>query len=201
MNFATLLSESLPYLTHYGLVIIFVGGIMESETILLLAGVLCHRELLSIEWVIVLAILGAFAGDQFWFYIGYRYGNKALSRFPRLAKQADRIRPWLNRESDLIAFGSRFVFGSHTVAPMLLGTNKYSPIRFALLNLLSGITWVAVIFGAGYLLGASAEHFMGWVEHIELLLLIIILLMAIRWWYRHKNLIKISNVAEIRNKN
>ena len=189
MNFPTLLSENLPYLTHYGLAIVFVGGIFESETILLLTGVICHRGLLPTEWIIVVAVLGAFVGDQFWFYIGRRYGQDALSRFPRLAKKADRVQPWLCKKSDLIAFGSRFVFGSHTVAPMLLGINNYSLIRFALFNVLSSITWVAVIFGAGYLLGESAEKFVGWIEHVELLLLIIVLFMFVLWWYRHKKLI------------
>ncbi len=192
MNIQDLLEGSLPYFSHFGLIIVFVGALLEGETVILLAGVLCHRGALSFEWIVIAAALGAFVGDQLWFYIGRRYGRDALTRFPRLTKHADRLLPMLKEKSDWIALGSRFVYGTRTVAPMLLGMHDYPPIRFALINSVSASLWATLGVGAGYLLGAGAEQLFGRIKHIEQLLLVIVLLMLVRWWYRHRNLKRTS---------
>lgn len=49
MNFQTLLEGSLPYLSHYDLIIVCVGTLLEGETMILLAGVLYHRGALPFE--------------------------------------------------------------------------------------------------------------------------------------------------------
>jgi len=198
MNFQTLLEGSLPYLSHYGLIIVFVGALLEGETVILLAGVLCHRGALPFEWTVIAAALGAFVGDQAWFHLGRRYGQDALSRFPRLTKHADRIRPWLIEKSDWIAAGSRFVYGSRIAAPMLLGMHDYPPVRFALINSVTASLWAMAGVGAGYLVGAGAERLFGRIKHIEQLLLAIILVMLARWWYRHRKLIRATGTGEKR---
>ncbi len=176
------------FLSHYGLIIVFVGAVLEGETVILLVGVLYHQGTLSFELTIMVAALGAFTGDQFWFYLGRRYGQGVLSRFPKLVKQADKVRPWVKQKSDWIAVGSRFVYGSRIAAPMLLGMNGYSPMRFALFNSLSASVWAMAVVGVGYLVGASTEQLFGRIKHIEQLLLVIILVMLVRWWYRYKKL-------------
>ncbi len=186
MNIPALLEGSLPYLSHYGFIFVFVGALLEGETVILLAGVFCHRGDLPYDWTVIAAALGAFAGDQSWFHLGRRYGQDVLSRFPRLTEQADKVKPWLQQKSDWIAAGSRFVYGTRTVAPMLLGMHDYSPVRFALINSVSASLWAIVGVSVGYLIGVGAEQLFGRIKHVEQLLLAIILVMLARWWYRHR---------------
>ncbi len=185
-NFQVLQEGSQPFLAHYGLILVFVGALLEGETVILLAGVLCHRGAVAFEWAVVAATLGAFTGDQLWFHLGRRYGQGALSRFPKLVKQADKVQPWIKQKADWIAAGSRFVYGTRTVAPVLLGLHGYSPIRFALINSLSASIWATAGVGAGYLVGAGAEQLFGQIKHVEQLLLLIVLVMLVRWWYRYR---------------
>lgn len=178
----------LVFLSQYGLVFVLFGAFFEGETVIVLAGVLCHQGILPFETTVVAAAIGAFAGDQTGFYLGRRYGSRVLSRFHGLAQEADKIRPLLVSKSDWIAFGCRFVYGTRIVAPMLLGANGYPPGRFALINLLSVALWSTAGISAGYLIGSGAEKLLGKIEHIEQLLLAVLLAMLLWWWYRHRRL-------------
>jgi len=189
LNFQTLLDASLPYLSHYGLVIVFAGALVEGETITLLAGVLSHRGAFPFGWTVMTVALGAFTGDQIWFYLGRCYGQDVLSRFQRVARQVDRVRPWLEHNSDWIAVGSRFVYGTRIAAPMVLGMHGYPPARFAVINSISAGLWALTVVGAGYLVGAGAEQLFGRIKHTEQLILVVILLMLVRWWYRRRKLL------------
>jgi membrane protein DedA with SNARE-associated domain len=48
----------------YGYLAILIITFIEGETIVILAGVAAHLNFLDINWVIVTAIIGSFAGDQ-----------------------------------------------------------------------------------------------------------------------------------------
>lgn len=72
MDFAALIQQ-------YGYVVVFVGSVLEGETLLALAGVAAHRGYLSLQWVMAVAAAGAFLGDQLCFLIGRRLGGRALA--------------------------------------------------------------------------------------------------------------------------
>jgi membrane protein DedA with SNARE-associated domain len=176
----------LLFLSDYGIALVLFGAFFEGETVIILAGVLCHQSVLPFMWTVCAAAVGAFSGDQLGFHIGRRYGPKALARFQRVAVQAERIRPLLKARSDWIAFGCRFVYGTRIVAPMLLGAHGYPPGRFALINLFSAALWALAGVSAGYLIGTGAEKLLGRIAHLEQLLLAVLLVMVGWWWYRHR---------------
>ncbi len=186
MNSQTLTQEILPFLSHYGLIIVFLGALIEGETVIILSGVLCLHGTLPFYWTVAIAALGAFAGDQFWFYLGRRYGLKVLLHFPYLAKYADKVRPLLREKSDWIALSNRFVYGTRTIAPIMLGMEKYPINRFISINIFSASLWATLGVGAGYLVGTGVEKLFGKIEHIEQLLLAIVVIMIIWWYWRRK---------------
>ncbi len=196
MNILQLFEESLPYLTHYGLILVFAGALVEGETVVLLAGVLVHRGILPFEWTVVVAACGAFVGDQIWFHLGRRFGSVVLLRFPRLMKQADQVRPWIQQRADWIAGGSRFIYGTRTIAPLLLGRHEYPSLRFAWINSISASIWSLAIVTAGYVVGSGVDKLFGRVQHIEQLLLVIVLFMLLRWWYRQHKLSRPDRVGD-----
>jgi len=55
---------------HYGYLAVFVGTILEGDTVLMLAGFAAHRGYLSLPLVLGAAALGGFLGDQFWYWLG-----------------------------------------------------------------------------------------------------------------------------------
>jgi len=186
MDIQNLLREIIPFVSQYGLIIVFIGALLEGETVILLAGILCHRGVLPFEWTVVVAALGAFIGDQIWFYLGRGYGWRVITRFTNLAKHEDNVRRWLKRKSDVIAFGSRFVYGTRTVAPVLLGIYNYPALRFAIINSISASMWAAAGIGIGYMAGIGAEKIFGHIDYIEELILLVILIMLAWWWYQYR---------------
>src|ERR1035437_10305952 len=67
---------------HLGYAAIFVGTFLEGESILALGGLATEHGYLSFPAVVGVAVLGGFLGDQFFFFVGRRYGDRVLVRFP-----------------------------------------------------------------------------------------------------------------------
>ena len=65
-------------LTDYGYLGVFIGTLMEGETVLLLAGFAAHQGYLVLGLVIAVAFVGGTLGDQIAFFLGRRYGNRLI---------------------------------------------------------------------------------------------------------------------------
>ena len=74
----------------YGYYAVFLGTFIEGETVLLLGGIAAHRGYLDLPTVIAVAFAGGWLGDQFYFFLGRRYGQAILMRFPALQIQAQK---------------------------------------------------------------------------------------------------------------
>ena len=84
-------------LDQYGYALIFLGTMVEGETILMLGGYFAHRGYLDLGTVIVTAFAGAVCGDQLFFYIGRHHAKGLLARFPKLR---DKVNVALRRVED-----------------------------------------------------------------------------------------------------
>lgn len=146
------------FVADYGYAALVLGCLLEGETVVLLAGLAVHRGLLAGPWVLLLATVSSFLGDQFWFQVGHRHGERLLARFPRLARR----RPWLQQRlfahPDALVLALRFLVGLRTVGPILMGMGMIAPRRFFWLNLLGALLWVCTFVGAGYFFGEVAQR-------------------------------------------
>ena len=137
---------------------------------LVVAGALAHRGLLSLPLVMLSAFVGSVAGDQLWFYLGRRFGRPLLERRPKWKSRADAVHARLERHGNAFVFGFRFIYGVRTVTPALLGMSRYSLGRFTCLNLAGGAVWAVGVGGAGWALGATLAVVLQRAAHIEELL-------------------------------
>ena len=175
------MDEWLLLLSHYGLFIVFLGAIFEGETVLVLAGILAHQGILSLPWVVSMAAGGAVVGDQAWFLSGRFYGEQILQRFPKLAQHAKKIEPVIKSKADWIAMGARFVYGTRTVSPVLLGSHGYPGLRFLIINTCSAGIWALLGGSIGFLAGAGAKRILGDTVHVEQILLVTFMVMIFLW--------------------
>lgn len=181
MNLAALISQ-------YGYLALFAGALLEGETVLILAGFAAHQGYLQLHWVMLVAMLGGFTGDQLYFWLGRRHGDWVLSRFPRLVPVFERASVLIARYHEVLIVGIRFLYGLRTVGPIALGMSSVLPWRFLIFNALGALIWAVAIGGAGYLFGNVLELFLADVTKMEQTLLIVILLsgFAIWGWRRYK---------------
>lgn len=164
---------------QYGYAFVFLFTLLEGETVLALAGFAAYQGYLNIWIVIVVAIIGAVAGDQAFFYFGRYRGRRFLEARPKYAERLKRIHLIIERHQNLLIFGSRFMYGFRTIIPIAIGTTKVSVTKFLLLNVLGAIIW-GLFFGlGGYAFGGALEGFIGNVRRAEKFIIIGVILGAV----------------------
>jgi len=142
-------------------VVTFVWTFLEGETFVLFAGFAARQDLLRLDHLIVIAWLGSFAGDQFYFWIGRRWGQSLLRRFPRWSPGVHAALDLLRRYDTWFILSFRFIYGVRNFSSFAMGSSGLSWPRFLVLNFIAAGIWAVTFAGAGYLVGATFEHLLG----------------------------------------
>lgn len=164
---------------EYGYLAVFCGTLLEGEVLLVLAGFAAYQGHLSIITVIAVAFCGATIGDQMFFFIGRRYGNALLERFPGTQARAQRIHRLLLRHHPAIIIGVRFAYGLRILGPIVIGTTPLPAWRFMFFNALGAAIWAPLIAGAGYLFGQTLELLLADLKAFETVALLVIVAVAV----------------------
>jgi membrane protein DedA with SNARE-associated domain len=142
-----------------GILVESSGVPFPGETLLLAAGAWAAARHHSIVLVIFFGFLGATAGGDFGYWLGYRGGRPFVERFGALF----RIRPehiarselFFARYGDRAILAARFVLGLRTWGSMLAGMARMPFWRFQIFSAIGGLGWATVIGIAGYVLGSN----------------------------------------------
>ena len=170
------------FVTAWGYPAVFLGTLLEGETILLAAGFAAHRGLLDWRWVMLVAVIGATLGDQLAFLLGRWKGAALISRIPALACHAPRAYALLQRHHVGFILANRFLYGLRIAGPIVIGMSGIPLARFSLLNLIGAVLWAAVITASGYAFGAALESWIADIERIEEIALLGILAAGFGLW-------------------
>lgn len=168
--------------TQYGYWLLLAGTFLEGESVLVIAGFLAFQGYLELPWVILVAFIGTFLGDQFFFHLGRYKGRALLCRFPRWQARAERALALFNRHQITLVIGFRFLYGIRSVTPFVLGSSGFSPLRFGLLDAIGGILWATLVGILGYLFGRVAARY---IEEYDTWLLGGLCLLALVVWLVH----------------
>jgi membrane protein DedA with SNARE-associated domain len=147
MDLATLIAQ-------YGLIAVLAGSLLEGESVLLLAGHAVHQGYQDFAGVVAVATLGAVIGDQVWFLLGRRQGNRLIERRPWLDHKVRRALALLERQSVKILLAMRCAWGLRIALPVAVGMSRVPWRQFLLFNLLFALLWAPLISGVGYVFGA-----------------------------------------------
>lgn len=152
---------------HWGYAAILVGTFVEGETVLVLGGFAARRGYLALSWVMVAAFLGALAGDQLFFWLGRRWGRRAVEKRPSWSARLAQVDTLLARHGSLFLVGFRFLYGLRTISPVAIGASRVPAARFIALDLIGCTAWSIAISSIGWAFGAAVERALGRVEHYE----------------------------------
>jgi membrane protein DedA with SNARE-associated domain len=140
-------------IASYGYAAVFLGTLIEGETVLALAGFAAHRGYLALPAVIAVALAGSLLGDQLAFAAGRRWGAGLLARFPSLAAPAAQVARRLERHATWFILANRFMYGLRLAGPVAIGMSAVSWPRFAALNAIGATIWAIAIALVGYVFG------------------------------------------------
>ena len=165
-----------------GYVTLFIGTFLEGESVLALAGVAASYGYLTFEYVIGVAALGAFLGDQACFFIGRRYGASIVARYPSLAAKAPRVERLVRRWDAPAVIVLRFLYGLRIAGPIVIGSFGISPWRLALFNAIGALIWAPIVATVGYFAGYALEAWVGRLKHVQIgLLMALLAIGGIAW--------------------
>ncbi|HVS49440.1 MAG TPA: DedA family protein [Candidatus Dormibacteraeota bacterium] len=142
-----------------GILIESAGIPFPGEVLLLAAAAWAAARHHSILLVILFGFLGATAGGDIGYFLGFKGGRPFVEKFGSIFH----IRPehiahselFFARHGDKAVLAARFVLGLRTWGSMLAGMARMPFWRFQLFSALGGLAWAAVVGAAGYLLGSN----------------------------------------------
>jgi membrane protein DedA with SNARE-associated domain len=137
--------------------------VLPSETVIIAFGVATAGSTDPRIFLIVLcAALGAWAGDNLSYVIGWRFGPWATRRFFAPGTKGAARREWAERSLNRFGMGliivCRFIPGGRTAVTLCCGLIRYPWRRFAFATAIAGVIWAAYAFFAGRLGGKAFEH-------------------------------------------
>src|SRR5580704_5963652 len=139
----------------------FVWTFLEGETIVLFGGFAAAQGLLDPFLLVIAALLGSFAGDQMYFWIGRRFGLKILNRFPRWRYGVDAALRWLERYNTGFILAFRFIYGIRNFSSFAFGISAVRSSRFLWLNFTAAAMWAVSFVALGYFLGHAFRAVLG----------------------------------------
>jgi membrane protein DedA with SNARE-associated domain len=159
---ALAISAPLSYLAAFGIPALdAVLPILPSETVVIALGVATAGSAdPRIAVLVLLAALGAFAGDNLAYLIGRRFSPVAQRRF-FAGERGERRRDWAQRTLD--RFGARliivcrFIPGGRTAVTLTCGITGYERKRFVLATACAGIIWASYAYFLGRIGGTAFE--------------------------------------------
>jgi len=140
-----------------GILIESSGVPFPGEALLLAAAAWAAVRHHSIALVILFGFLGATAGADIGYYLGFRGGRPFVERFGHLfhirPEHLARAELFFARHGDKAVITARFVLGLRTWASILAGMARMPFWRFQFFSAVGGLLWAAAVGIAGYVLG------------------------------------------------
>lgn len=165
--------ESLTqFIENWGYLAVFLGSLVEGESVILTASALASFGYLSIYKIMMVAFTGSVLADQILFLIGKHYGPAIFDKFPYLKTPANRAFVLLRKYDLWFIISCRFIYGIRTVSAMVIGAANIPLRRYIPLNLLSALIWTVISCTAGYLLGDVMESVIQHFDTIQKYLII-----------------------------
>ncbi|MBI5817201.1 MAG: VTT domain-containing protein [Candidatus Yonathbacteria bacterium] len=141
-----------------GYAILFVGMLLEGETLLLGAGILVHLKAFDPLDTFFIALAGSFIGDFLWYYLGMflhrRYGENKIIHYAK--RNILRVFPNFERKPFWSIVVSKFIYGTNRSMLVLCGFSKIKLSLFARAEVLASPVWIMISLVLGYVLSYAA---------------------------------------------
>jgi len=166
-------------IAHYGLFAVFIGGLLEGETFLILAAVAAHQGILSLPLVFVFGAIGATIGDQTWFLLSRYKRDMPLVRKLVAKPEVRKAIGLIQRYPTVFILSLRFLYGLRTAGAVACGLSEIPTPRFMVVNVIAAVIWTAVMLALGYAFGSAIEAVLGNVDRVEMKILLAAIVVVI----------------------
>ncbi len=130
-----------PFVQEWGYMAVFLGSLVEGESIIMIAGFFAHEGILSLPKIIIISFVGTLTADQALYHLGRHYGIHVIDKFPSLRAKADRAFGLLKRYENIYILSFRFIWGIRIISPIIIGSSGVPLRKFTVLNFLAAVIW------------------------------------------------------------
>lgn len=148
-----------PLINQFGYLAIFLGTLIEGESVLLAGGFFAQQGFLSLPAVVLAGVIGTYSSEAALYHLGLSKGPALMRRSPRWLAHYERFAERLQRHKYLLIIGYRFFYGMRSVAPLAIGASGIRPMLFHSLNLIGTVVWTLVLALLGFFFGSAIGHF------------------------------------------
>ena len=171
----------IPYVAIFLILLACGLGVPIPEDITLFAaGVLTYYGVSDVHWMIVISLLGVLIGDSFMFWLGHRFGNRLIKKWPfRLFLdeiKIEGVRQKLEKHGGKLLFSARFMPGVRSSIFFSTGLLKIPYRNLLIYDGIAALISVPAIVYSVYYFGDVLEHVILLVKKIEHGILAVILL-------------------------
>ena len=166
---------------------VFLGFVFPGETALVFGGVLASQGKANLSVLLVLAVVGAIAGDAVGYAIGRRFGAGLQASW--LGQKVGDARwrtteEFLQRRGGPAVFFGRWTAVLRAMVPSAAGMAKVPYRTFALWNALGGTIWAVACVLGGYLVGDVIGRFVSGFGYV--IATVVVLAAAVHFVRRHR---------------
>lgn len=129
------------FVRDWGYIAVFLGSLIEGESVIFIAGFFAHEGYLSLPKIILVAFIGTLFADQALYFVGRHYGTRFIDRFPSFKPRAERAFQLLRRYDNIFILSFRFIYGIRIISPVVIGASGVGIQRFIILNFIAAIIW------------------------------------------------------------
>jgi membrane-associated protein len=155
---------------------LMVGFFLPGDSLLVTAGLFAAKGDLNIVWLNVSLILAAIVGDAVGYWIGYRAGKALYNRpnsFFFRRQHLIATHEFYEKHGGKTIVIARFMPIFRTFAPVVAGAAEMTYRRFAVFNIVGGVSWVLSMTLTGYFLGLAVPDLE---KHIHIVVAVVIFL-------------------------
>lgn len=175
------------FLLAFGEAAVGADLVVPGEVGLVVASAAAAQGDLSLPVVIVVAVIGAVAGDSMSWFLGRRFGPPLVRRwaFTRkyLEPKLESAQAHFERRGGWSVFAARWVGALRAVVPAVAGMAGMPYPRFLAWEIPAAIGWVSVIASLGWVFGDDVASLVdrvgGWISIVVLAVLAAI-------WFLHR---------------
>jgi membrane protein DedA with SNARE-associated domain len=157
--------------------ITFIWTFLEGETFVIFAGAAAAQGSLNIYYLILVAWIGSFCGDQLYFMLGRRFGPWILRKFPKLQPSADKVSNTIKKHDIVFILTYRYLYGLRNIASVCMGISGLEWRKFAFWNFIAAFLWANSFAWAGYIFGEVLDKVLG--ETVESIMIGLVILMVV----------------------
>jgi len=152
----------------------FGGGMLG----LAVAAVFAFTGELNIYYVIAIAFISNFVGDQFLFILARNNKEQAQEMMKKHEKKIQIAHNMMDKYGWLTIIFQKYIYGIKTLIPLIIGITKYDKTKFMIFNLLGAAIWSLIVGLAAYYMGQifldSIEEYKNYGIAILVIIIVII---------------------------